>query len=96
MQVIVGKRRDGKTTKLVELMAENPWGVMVCPHSGMVKLLRDQYPDLEPERFVTVDQVLHGALNGKRNDLYIDDVNQIIYSYLKVPNLVRVVTITED
>lgn len=97
MEVIVSKRREGKTTRMIQKMKETPNGVLVCISMNRVKDLQYENKDVQPNRFITMDQVRHGILQGSRSILFIEDLDHYIYEMLRGDgSQIAAVSITED
>lgn len=83
MRVIVGQRKTGKTTKLVNMMIVHPDLVMVCSDNQRVHDLRVSYRRINPNRFISHANFKQGALLGKPNvKLIVDDLDEYIYHAL--------------
>lgn len=95
MQVIVGNRKSGKTTKMLELMRANPEFVMVILDGRLSDRLRVENRDINPDRFLTVGQIKAGMLQGRHVKILLEDLDQHLH-YIVGNNPVYAVSITED
>ena len=101
MKIILRGRQAGKTSALIQMMAENPSTVMVC-HSRMEadrcyfeaqRLL--PAIDWEPGRFCFVDDLVYWrGRSGFGATLLIDNLDLVIQRMFRNP--VEAVTVTDD
>lgn len=76
MKIIIGGRGSGKTFSLVELVKNDPHGLMVVRDEGLRQHLMNKY-GLQPFEIVAADsdeEVLRQELNG--NTLYLDCIDE--------------------
>lgn len=92
MKIITSDRRSGKTTKLIELLKENPDMVVIVPtESGRVTY---SYAGIDKSRVITVGAALNGALRGRACKIAIDDVELILSRLLNTTDTINVITAT--
>jgi hypothetical protein len=96
MRIIRYPRRGGKTVWLMNRMRADPNGIIVCITEQEVQRLMHEYPDIPIGRFISVDEILHGKLQGLHPEpnLYVDNADIILESYLRAH--VSYISVTEE
>lgn len=79
MQVISSPAKTGKTTRLADLVRDDPNGILV------VNFTRKEYVvkkcNLDITKVKTAEEVMRGALKGIHNcRLYVDDADHLLSS----------------
>lgn len=82
MQIIIAPAKSGKTTKLAELVKNDPHGILVIAEES-----KDHIADrfgLDIQRIKTDIEISEGALQKEPNcvKLYIDDVDSVLRTLL--------------
>lgn len=90
VKVVVGGRREGKTTRLIALLYENPNAVFLSSHHDEARDLKQQYPDLADRILVAKENVLRGI----DREAYVDNAEWVLRQFLGARNGVRVVSFT--
>jgi hypothetical protein len=96
MDVIIKRRRGGKTTALLNEMKYFPESVLVCFSESEADRLRKENPDMSPKQFVSGPSVMGGILRGRNPEplLFIDNADLVLRSIFHHP--IQAVTFTED
>lgn len=98
MNIVLGYRRSGKTTRLIEKCAKDRYSIIVCPNRVMCKHVFDQalqmgkkipYP-------ITFEEFVYGRWDGKFVDrFYFDELQsslQILAQGVNIDDVVIDVT----
>lgn len=83
MDWIIGARQCGKTTKMLDWLAGEPEGVLVCINENEVARLREKVKrdrlNINPERIVSVRTVTGGGIRGMRiHTLGVDNLDMML------------------
>lgn len=94
MLIIAGGRRSGKTYRLAQMMKDNPYAVMLEPNAAMIRYVEQDYPHLRG-RILSANN--RERLLGIDSDLYIDNIDILLWDYLgQRPAVVTATGMTDD
>ena len=98
MNVLIGRRRSGKTTKILDLLKKTG-GVLIVSTIAHKEVLLDAYSWLKERKDVKViswSQNIHGEIFGfEPNIVYFDDIHRILESAVG-GEIIHAISLTAD